>query len=628
MTSRVKGGRAANAIAIGPDDTLLDVFDRVRAGGLAPVELTIPNDSPLFLTAAEFRTLRDVADHGRHPVAIRTPDPSRVQLAKLFGLDAALAPAPKPAPTPRAAKPESVAADQPDPGRTAVPVPRPTPVVPADQPARPPAGVVSTTAFPNEDVVSTITEGEAVARWPAEPLVHQPVPGMTRRLRDRVSAVVASQRRRPSPAAAPVPEAATAAAGTGEPSLQDDGVEVAVAPDTPRRLHWVGDRARASPLVVAGVALFVVLVIVTALNFLLPSAAVRLELATVPINSALVFDVTADGEPFDEEAAFVLPGTPATVTVVAELSVPTTGIAAIPDGVASGSIRLANPTATEQTVEAGTALATESGADFQFVEPVVVPAADAVTGVPGQAQGAIEAIEPGTVGNVATGEIGGRLPNGVYYSNRQGPTAGGSDREVQTVAPADLDVLRQMVEASLGELVEAELRGEGAGAATDVAIVEPTLIVREGTDTFDQEVGAATNSVSLIAERTVSVLTYDQAVAAERLASELSAELLATQPEGVRLGPIALDAEDVSILAGTAEGARFQVDAAARADLVLTEARRTELAEQLAGKSDDEVAAILDGMPEVAHYEIEPGLRLFSANMPANPGRIEIDDGS
>ncbi|MDQ3412007.1 MAG: hypothetical protein M3509_07790, partial [Chloroflexota bacterium] len=332
MTSGVKGGRAANAIAIGPDDTLLDVFDRVRAGGLAPVELSIPNDSPLFLTAAEFRTLRDVADHGRHPVAIRTPDPSRVQLAKLFGLDVALAPAAKPAPAPRAAKLGSVVADQPGPGGTAAPVPRPTLVVPANQPEQPPAVDVSTIELPSEDAASTITESEAVARWPAEPLVHQPVPRMTRRLRDRVSAAVASQRRRPIPAAGPVAEAAAAEAGTVETLLQDDGVEVVAAPDTPRRIHWVGDRARASPLVVAGVALFVVLVIVTALNFLLPSAVVRLELASVPINSALVFDVTADGEPFDAGAAFALPGTRATVTVVTELSVPTTGFEAIPEG--------------------------------------------------------------------------------------------------------------------------------------------------------------------------------------------------------------------------------------------------------------------------------------------------------
>src|SRR5690606_13807688 len=124
MTPATRDG-AANVIAIGPDDSLLDVFDRVRAAGQTPVELRIPNESPLFLTAAEFRTLRDVTDHGRHEVTIRTPDSHRLQLAKLFGLDVARTPgpvppppAPKPLPLPKA---EDTSASRPDSSSAAAP---------------------------------------------------------------------------------------------------------------------------------------------------------------------------------------------------------------------------------------------------------------------------------------------------------------------------------------------------------------------------------------------------------------------------------------------------------------------------------------------------------------------------
>lgn len=227
-----------------------------------------------------------------------------------------------------------------------------------------------------------------------------------------------------------------------------------------------------------------------------------------------------------------------------------------------------------------------------------------------------------------TGQIGGRLPNGVFYSNRQGPTAGGSNREVQTVAQADLDELRQMADAGVTGLVEAELLAEEAGTGADPAVVPPTLMVLESEETFDQELGAEAESVSLRAERTVSVLTYDQAVVAARLVRELGDQLQRTLPEGFQLGPVALGSDDVSVVEGTTEGARFQVNAAAQADLVLTDAKRAELAQQLAGKSEAEVATILNAMPEVSSFEIEPGFRLFSSSMPANAGRIEIDDGS
>lgn len=627
MTSGVKEG-PATTIAIGPDDTLLDVFDRIRAAGQTPVELRIPNDSSLFLTAAEFRTLRDVVDHGRHAVTISTPDTLRVQLAKLFGLDVALA-APVTTPRPRSSPPPAAnAAASAAQTSTSAPSPVATKNGPESTAASPTSAPVPAVAPPPlDEAVNTISESEAAAQWP-EVVVHAPLPGAPRRLLDRLGAGAVTRRRSRTADAdsEPEPEASATPAESDEPVADQPAVEIAAGTDAdtePARIHWIGDRRRPSPVLLVGIALLAALVIITAVTLVLPSARVRLDLASLPIDTELLFDVTADGRPLDGRAAFALTGEPVEMDVVVEVSLPTSGVQVVPDGVAAGTVRLANPTPAEVSIAAETVLTTESGAEFSLVDPVVVPAADPGTGAPGEIDGAIQAVNPGTGGNVATGEIGGRLDSGVYYSNRQDATAGGTDREVPVVAQADIDQLLAAADAATLDQVTAQLPDDGRQA-----VVAPSLTVLESAETFDQEVGAEAETVSLRAERTVSVLAYDQADASQRLAAELDERLAATVPDGVELGPVTIGAEDISLVDGTATGGRYRVSSEASAPLALSRERRAELASQLAGKSPDEVEQILDSWPEVTTFEIERGFGLFTSNMPANAGRIEIDDGS
>lgn len=646
MTPATRDG-ATNAIAIGPDDSLVDVFDRIRAAGQTPVELRIPNESPLFLTAAEFRTLRDVTDHGRHEITIRTPDPHRLQLARLFGLEVARTPGP--VPNPPAAKPaassqakandrevaESASAPAPEPA-SKDPKPDRTPAadtkaVAASVPAA--AAEASSGGADLEDIESSLSEEEAAARWP-EAVVHTPTPSVPRRMLDRVSAAIEARRPgQPATVGTETEPAAQDESGTSSDADSDqnsalvdqndeadaeDGAAVTVLP---RRLTLPGGRPVSRPILI-GAALLVVLALYVILAYLAPSATVRVELASLPINSGIVFDVTTDGQPLDGDAAFALRGEPVELTVTSSVSMATTGVETIPDGVATGSIRFANPTPVEVTVDPGTIFTTESGAEFTLVEAVVVPAADPGTLAPGEVDAAIEAVTPGTAGNVETGAIGGRLDNGVYYSNRQGATEGGTDREIQVVAQADLDALVAQADAEIIDLVTAQ------AAQDDAAVVAPSLTILDQTNNFDQEAGAEAGEVSLEATRTVSILTYDQAEASRLIAEELGDQLQAMVPQGFQLGPVAIGADDVTALDGAANGGRFQVDAEARATLALTPEKEAELASALAGKSPEEVESILASWPEVANYEIVPGFQFFTSNLPANSGRIAIDDGS
>src|ERR671913_13018 len=126
-------------VVVTSDETLSDIVARLReaANGGRTVDLVIPIDSALLLTAREFRTLKDAIDEDRVAVQMRTADPLRLQLAGRLGIPARTLPRPRlvAAPTPIAAEPSQVVAEPPAvrdedwPGETAVaePVIRPSP---------------------------------------------------------------------------------------------------------------------------------------------------------------------------------------------------------------------------------------------------------------------------------------------------------------------------------------------------------------------------------------------------------------------------------------------------------------------------------------------------------------------
>jgi hypothetical protein len=73
-------------ISVSDHDSLPAVLDQVRAARGKSILLDIPDHSPVFLTATEFRTLRDMAESNDVSVTLGTSDPLRLQLASMFGL--------------------------------------------------------------------------------------------------------------------------------------------------------------------------------------------------------------------------------------------------------------------------------------------------------------------------------------------------------------------------------------------------------------------------------------------------------------------------------------------------------------------------------------------------------------
>src|SRR5215213_9340879 len=84
-------------VVVTSDETLPDIVARLReaANGGHTVDLVIPIDSALLLTAREFRTLKDAIDEDRIAVQMRTADPLRLQLAGRLGIPARVLPRPR-----------------------------------------------------------------------------------------------------------------------------------------------------------------------------------------------------------------------------------------------------------------------------------------------------------------------------------------------------------------------------------------------------------------------------------------------------------------------------------------------------------------------------------------------------
>ena len=541
------------SVVVTADDTFSDIVARLReaAHGGRTVDLVIPIDSALLLTAREFRTLKDAIDEDRIAVQMRTADPLRLQLAGRLGIPVAALPRPR-----LVAAPAAIATE-------------------------PPQIIVEAPAVRSED-------------WPGETAVAEPV------LR-------------------PAPESHWPGQNGLSGESDDAGSDGEPVPEFDQERGPANPPRRWLPVAVALVVLVVAALL--GIRFVLPQAVVTIVPRTAPVSAAIVFDVTADGRPIDEQAAFAVTAQQRQVEVVWEGSTPVTGVRVEPDGTANSAIELRNAATEPLTVEAGTTVATETGVEFAFTETVTVPATDPATGRPGAATGTVQAVKAGSGGNVGTGEVGGRLPNGIYYSNRMQPAAGGSDKEFPVVAQEDLDALRAAANSAAPELAAGVITQDQPGQE----ILLSTATVSGQDDAFDHQAGDDAAEVSLRSMLTVDVLTFDGEAARATYEQIIADRLGADAPDGFAVTP-----EDI-VFGGPSESkegdgsVRLEVKARADAIAELDEAERAALAAELAGVSAEDAAAILARRPEIAEYRVDYHPVWLPEQMPNNAGRIQLE---
>ncbi|MFN8664683.1 MAG: baseplate J/gp47 family protein [Thermomicrobiales bacterium] len=530
--------RRPRTVVVREDESLTEVLDRVReaATGGHTVHVIVPVESPLLLTANEFRTLKAALDDDRLSVIVRTSDPLRLKLGERLGLE--MQPAPRRKVVARA----------------------PAPPIPATQ---------QVIAEPEEEVYSG---PDPILLWPAQ-----------------VTEVVDS-----------APEV--------EESIP---AQEPVRRNPPRR--WLPVALLLALLVVGAAFVF---------RALTPQAIVRYVPRTQDVSAAIVFDATVDGQPLDDGAAFAFPTQTQQLQVTWSGETSATGSETVPDKPASGPIELRNAGSTPVTVDAGTKVTTEDGTEFAFTEAVEVPAADASTGKPGAATGRVQATTGGTSGNVGTGEIGGRLPNGIYYSNRMEPTDGGTDQEFRIVAQGDLDALRAQARDAAGGLAEKDINGENG----DQGFVVTGVSIVNQQDTFDHGAGERGDTVSLQSTMTLDVTVVDLKQAEVDFERDLANELTATAPDGYTVPVKEMHVNPPVVQRTEDRGSRLEISANVEARLTLDDAHKRQLAGEMAGLSPAEAEAVLAKDPAVAgaRVEITPGWLIKT--VPENPDRVVFED--
>lgn len=560
-------------ITVRQSDALPDVLARLRQAGEGPIALEIPPASSLFLTASEFRALRTAAERDGLDVSVATDDPLRQQLAAMFGL---------------AIAPPSTATNRAPARRVQTP---PTP-----------ARRVEAQSAPERKV-----EAQPVAAGQIqEPAAPASANG---------EAKTASQEAKPDKADAPaaIPPAVKVALAVERASEVEDE---APAQEREQRGQLLARLSAADRRVaiIAAAGLAVVLVVAYLLaSLFLTRATVELTVRRQPIQGEVTYALlTSDSAPPGVD--FAIAATPVAFDVTVEQSLQTTGVKTIGDATATGKIVLRNTTPQDVTIEAGTRFTSFEGIEFEFTDTVTIPAAKGDGAQPGQAEATVRSVEPGTVGNREIGMLTGRLRDGVFYSNRREPIAGGTDRTIPVVSEEDLESLRRQATEAI--LAEARSR-----SAEDGQIIEPGSVAPgEITFDFDRAAGEEATTVSVRASARVTAMMVDEMAIRDAIAGVLANGA----PEGYEIDPATIrwSAADPSASDDDAPRYRARVEAQARA--LVSEDERRAIAEAVAGKDESDAIAYLQSLPYVDSATIRSSPGWLPGRIPSSAGRIEV----
>lgn len=230
--------------------------------------------------------------------------------------------------------------------------------------------------------------------------------------------------------------------------------------------------------------------------------------------------------------------------VTASATAPATGRRAVGISRARGTVTFLNQDAQAVKVPAGTLVTTAAGTAFRVQETVQVPGVKteyfmkiAVGLRAGQAEARVEAVEPGSGGNVAAGrvvKIQAQLSGRLQVTNPE-PLRGGDDRIAPVVTAADIGRAEREAAAALARKAQASLEAQlpkGASLITESIRLSPPAVNPK------LEPGSEAEEVSATAGANAFGLAY-RPEAVREAAGELFA---AETPEGY-----ALLAESVSV---------------------------------------------------------------------------------
>ena len=494
------------------DDEITSAASRIRAAGAEDVALVLPFGSRLATSRINFRLLaREAAARGKR-LEIITADASARSLAAAAGL----------------------------------------PIH---------ASVAAFEAHRSGDPNGSGGAGAAAAEGAASDRAAAPAPG-----RDGTTAPRADAANVTGRAVTGTLAAAGAATGvsTGEqlplPSPDLDDAQTRVLPVPRRATPRVPLVGPARPPIRTGIAVGVGLAVVVtviaagllALEFL-PSATITLNPRSAPIGPIELSVEAREDVTAPDAAALRIPAQRFTFPLEVTQTFPSTGVK-VTETKATGNVTFSNnDTGRVNTIPAGAIVATESGVEFETLAEVTLPPAFLFPFFPSTASVGVQAVEPGTVGNVDAETIT-VTPRGenrrlLQVINRE-PTSGGERSEAPEVSEDDVEAAKTALQAALIAALDEQVAGR-VGVPAEVTLFESTRAAGEPAWSVDPAtlVGTAAAEFSLGATAQGSALGVDpapiDAIAQARLRERV------TNGWSLQPGSIAVDVGTPSDLAGT-----------------------------------------------------------------------------
>jgi hypothetical protein len=379
-----------------------------------------------------------------------------------------------------------------------------------------------------------------------------------------------------------------------------------------------------------GSLLFTLLIVATlvgvALYLLIPTATVTLAARTGQISTefrVVVGEIdpnSPEGRP--TSARIVVPAKRITVPLSATASRPATGARLEPDVTAGGSVVVTNPSPTTVTVPKGTALAAVDGRSYITTEAITIGPSDPFAGTFGSAMVKVAAGIRGSGGNAAIDAVRGQLPSGVYYTNKNAPIAGGSDRRIATISAQD----RAAAQAAAEEVA----RAKGPAALNGAIPVGSTIMQgTNGTGNFKVEFnakeGSDGDSVTATVTAEVTTLVYTASAIEVQARAEAERRLTAQAKPGEPIVTGSTQINPPKLIEDIPGQQTYLVTGTANTRAALgSEAEREQLARDLARQDDDEVRRILAGIPGVASSTVTYETGIFPERMPWLPSHIKV----
>jgi hypothetical protein len=226
-----------------------------------------------------------------------------------------------------------------------------------------------------------------------------------------------------------------------------------------------------------------------------PQMHVTLVPQTRTVNQSVDVIIDPDVKAADATAAS-LPATVISVPVDVSGSVQIPSDRTIGSDKAHGEVIVTSQRPGASTLSKGTVVRVDGGAKFTTDQDINLPPRVPV-------RVGITAVDPGTVGNVAPGDISQFDGNGYdqLQVTNQRPTTGGTDRQAKVVSDEDRKALDDMLRKSARDKGFSQLQVK---AGSEQTLPDMSLIVDPGTETFDQDVGAESDQLTGRLTTTVS----------------------------------------------------------------------------------------------------------------------------